>query len=162
MRTVAVLPFGTSQIELRIGEYDDKEERFVVYDGEEFRELSELFKNIPELASPLYAASAAQIVNFILMGRGLDVISDPNKFRTQYQKRVAEEEKAFDNQKYRTVSYGKYNVAAVDVPKWEEQSLIFYAINNVTGVPYQVVFCFSEDAKTGDCNYRLLPFLSKE
>lgn len=127
----------------------------VIYQGKEYIQISDLFRDCPAIIS--HPNTASKLINFFLQGMRFEVILHPEEFIKNYQARIESEKEISSLDIPNTRSFGIFQVKEITFPKQQGNQLIFYAEDLESGVPYKVTFTFPTDQIHSHCNYQLLP-----
>lgn len=114
--------------------------RIVIVGSEEVPELPMLVERYPGLLEPEGLAVLARMVTHFARGDGYAVIYDPAAFEAAYRARLDSEEKgvAWTQGPPRLTDFGVPSFAEIRPPRLEGGTLVFFATQDATGLPYRV------------------------
>jgi len=117
----------------------DDSRRFVEYKGKKYENISTLLDEHTEVANiPLEVAYS---INYICYGREYNLITDIDKYKSQFAQELAEEEQGdYPEGMPKRSSWGPFDVSQIQSPHWEKNTLVFFVERGVTRSPFRVVY----------------------
>ena len=108
--------------------------------GAEAHDMAALLRLAPGVALPGHARDAAVLVNHLAQGNDFRVITDPSAFEQAYKARLASEDPAapFREGVRRLRDFGVPDFGTIAAPRFEGATLVFFAEDVATGLPYRV------------------------
>lgn len=130
----------------------------VVGDDQKASDLKQLLSLAPGLMDPEAALVLAQAVNHIAQGHDFSVIDDPEAFASAYQVQLAKEDPTAPWQEgvVRLTDFGAPDYAAISAPTLTGETLIFFARDGFTGLPYRVEVALNATTLVGEGDYKAL------
>ncbi len=130
----------------------------VVDDDQKASDLKQLLSLAPGLLDPEAALVLAQAVNHIAQGNGFSVIDDPAAFATDYQAQLATEDPNAPWQEgvMRLTDFGVPDFAEITVPTLTGETLVFFARDGFTGLPYRIEVALNSTTSVGEGDYKAL------
>src|SRR5262245_55248460 len=106
----------------------------------EATDMAGLLRLVPGLATEAHALELARAANHFAHGSEYQVIEAPGAFADGYLAQIESEDPAAEWQEgvIRLRDYGVPDFAQIEVPKFTDGSLTFYAVDRFLGVPYLV------------------------
>ncbi|MEO9573619.1 MAG: hypothetical protein ABJ263_12940 [Tateyamaria sp.] len=116
----------------------------VIVGTQEARTIADIISLAPN-ASPM---NWADILNELASGGDYEVIEDPAAFRTAYEATMAEEdpEKGWSQDAMRLRDFGIPNFDEINVPRINGGTLVYFARDIYTGLPYRAEILLSNAA----------------
>ncbi|MQQ09342.1 hypothetical protein GFB49_12820 [Epibacterium sp. SM1979] len=130
----------------------------VVDDAQKASDLGQLLALAPGLLDPEAALVLAQAVNHIAQGHGFSVIEDPAEFASAYQAQLAKEDPSEPWQEgvIRLVDFGVPDFEEIAAPILTGETLVFFARDGFTGLPYRVEVALNPATSVGADDYKAL------
>lgn len=147
---------GLPNIDLALGA--GSEYVVVIDDAQKASDLKQLLSLAPGLMDPEAALILAQAVNHIAQGHGFSVIDNPDQFAADYQAQLSKEDPKAPWQEgvVRLTDFGVPNFDEITVPTLIGDTLVFFARDEFTGLPYKVTVGLSEGRSVGVDDYKVL------
>ncbi len=126
--------------DLDLGVGDDGAPVVLIGDDREAADMVALLRLQPGLASAVQAADLARAVNHFAHGSEYRVITDPKGFADAYRAQLAQEDPdaAWQEGVIRLRDYGVPDFAEILAPSFSDGRLVFFAFDEVLGLPYRV------------------------
>lgn len=155
--SVQSVKFGKRLLELQVNP-DNEGAPVISIHSKEYKSLSDLLQDLPELFEKQNIKVLALLANFLFQGNKFQFIDDIAAFQQHYQNQIELESRSFEPKLRRLSDYGLFDTSGMHDPKIVDNNLIFYVKDAYTNLPYRVTCRFPITAKIPDVKYETLPY----